>query len=86
LMGNLCDQYTDQLNRVLAQIRRLPNYQINWSAVYDVMSDLQREFHKLRRITNRCLPLLTNEEHRRVVRNLAEHIDRKIEVCRSVRA
>jgi tetratricopeptide (TPR) repeat protein len=86
LMGNLCDQYTDQLNRVLSQIRRLPNYQINWSAVYDVMSDLQREFHKLRRITNRCLPLLTNEEHRRVVRNLAEHIDRKIEVCRSVRA
>jgi tetratricopeptide (TPR) repeat protein len=86
LMGNLCDQYTEQLNRVMSQIRRLPNYQINWSAVYDVMSDLQREFHKLRRITNRCLPLLTNEEHRRVVRNLAEHIDRKIEVCRSVRA
>jgi tetratricopeptide (TPR) repeat protein len=86
LMGNLCDQYTEQLNRVLSQVRRLPNHQINWSAVYDVLSDLQREFHKLRRITNRCLPLLTNEEHRRVVRNLAEHIDRKIEVCRSVRA
>jgi Flp pilus assembly protein TadD len=86
LMGSFCDQCTEQLNRVLSQIRRLPNYQINWSAVYDVISDLQREFHKLRRITNRCLPLLTNEEHRRIVRNLAEHIDRKIEVCRSVRA
>jgi Flp pilus assembly protein TadD len=85
-IGDHCDQCTAQLNRVLSQIRRLPNYQINWSAVYDVMSDLQREFNKLRRITNRCLPLLTNEEHRRVVRNLAEHIDRKIEVCRSVRA
>jgi tetratricopeptide (TPR) repeat protein len=86
MMGNLCDQLTDQLNRVLGQVRRLPNYQINWSAVYDVMADLQREFHKLRRITNRCLPLLHHEEQRRVVRNLAEHIDRKIEVCRSVRA
>jgi hypothetical protein len=86
LMGNLCDQLTDQLNRVLGQVRRLPNYQINWSAVYDVMADLQREFNKLRRITNRCLPLLHHEEQRRVVRNLAEHIDRKIEVCRSVRA
>jgi tetratricopeptide (TPR) repeat protein len=86
LMGNLCDQLTDQLNRVLGQVRRLPNYQINWSSVYDVMADLQREFHKLRRITNRCLPLLHHEEQRRVVRNLAEHIDRKIDVCRSVRA
>ena len=86
LMGSLCDQLTDQLNRVLGQIRRLPNYQINWPAVYDVMADLQREFNKLRRITNRCLPLVRNDEQRRVIRNLADHIDKKIDVCRSVRA
>ena len=86
LMGSLCDQLTDQLNRVLGQIRRLPNYQINWPAVYDVMTDLQREFNKLRRITNRCLPLVRNDEQRRVIRNLADHIDKKIDVCRSVRA
>ncbi len=84
LMGNLCDQLTDQMNRVLDQVRHLPNYQINWSAVHDVMHDLLREFQKLRRITNKCLPLVRSEEHRRIVRDLADHIDRRMEVCREM--
>jgi tetratricopeptide (TPR) repeat protein len=84
LIGRMCDQYTDQLNRVVEQVRRLPNYQINWTAVHDVMRDLQREFQKLRRIASKCMSLVTSEEHRRVVRELTEHIDRKIEVCQSM--
>jgi tetratricopeptide (TPR) repeat protein len=84
LMGNLCNQLTDQLSKVIDQVRYLPNYQINWSAVHDVMRDLLREFQKLRRITNKCLPLITDEEHRKVIRDLADHIDRKIEVCQSM--
>jgi tetratricopeptide (TPR) repeat protein len=84
LMSDLCDRLTDELNKVVDQIRRLPNYQINWSAVSEVVRDLQREFQRLRKITNRCLPLVTHEEHRRIVRKLADHIDRKIEVCRSI--
>jgi tetratricopeptide (TPR) repeat protein len=84
LMGNLCNQLTDQLNKVIDQVRHLPNYQINWSAVHDVMRDLLREFQKLRKITNKCLPLVNDEEHRKVIRELAEHIDRKIDVCRSM--
>jgi hypothetical protein len=83
-MGNLCDQLTGQLSKVHDQVRNLPNYQINWPAVHDVMRDLLREFQKLRRITHKCLPLVTHDEHRRIVRDLTEHIDRKIEICRSL--
>jgi tetratricopeptide (TPR) repeat protein len=86
LIGRMCDQYTDQLNRVVEQVRRLPNYQINWTAVHDVMRDLQREFQRLRRIASKCMSLVTSDEHRRVVRELTEHIDRKIEVCQSMGA
>ncbi len=86
LMGNLCDQLTDQMSKVISQVRNLPNYQINWSAVRDVMRDLLKEFQKLRRITGKCLPLVQSDEHRRIVRELGEHIDRKMEACRSMGA
>lgn len=84
LMGRVADQLTDQLSKIVDQVRRLPNYQINWPAVRDVMRDLHDEFQKLRRITNKCLSLVTNEEHRRIIRDLSEHIDRKIELCQSM--
>jgi tetratricopeptide (TPR) repeat protein len=86
LMGNLCDQLTDQMSKVIDQVRNLPNYQINWSAVREVMRDLLKEFQKLRRITGKCLPLVTSDEHRRIVRDLADHIDKKMEACRSMGA
>jgi hypothetical protein len=86
LMGNLCDQLTDQMSKVIDQVRHLPNYQINWSAVREVMRDLLKEFQKLRRITSKCLPLVTSDEHRRIVRDLGEHIDKKMEACRSMGA
>jgi tetratricopeptide (TPR) repeat protein len=86
LMGNLCDQLTEQMSKVIDQVRHLPNYQINWTAVREVMRDLLREFQKLRRITNKCLPLVSSDEHRRIVRDLSDHIDRKMEACRSMGA
>jgi tetratricopeptide (TPR) repeat protein len=84
LMSDLCDRLTEELSKVVDQVRSLPNYQINWSAVSEVVRDLQREFQKLRKITTKCLPLVTHEQQRRVIRDLADHIDRKIEVCRSI--
>jgi len=84
LMGTLCDQLTDQLNKVLEQVRHLPRYQIDWSALREILRDLRKEFEKLRRITGKCMPLVTHDEHKRIVRDLAEHIDEKIEQCRSV--
>ncbi|MCI0459349.1 MAG: tetratricopeptide repeat protein [Gemmataceae bacterium] len=84
LMGRMCDQLTDQLSKIVDQVRRLPNYQINWPAVRDVMRELHDEFQKLRRITNKCLGLVTHEEHRRIIRDLSDHIDRKIELCQSM--
>ena len=86
LMGNLCDNLTDQMTRVVDQIRSLPDYQINWSAVREVMRDLIKEFQKLRRITGKCLPLVNSDDQRRIVRDLADHIDKKIEACRSMGA
>jgi tetratricopeptide (TPR) repeat protein len=86
LMGNLCDQLTDQMSKVIDQVRHLPNYQINWSAVREVMRDLLKEFQKLRRITGKCLPLVTSDEHKRIIRDLADHIDKKMEACRSMGA
>jgi hypothetical protein len=67
-------------------MRRLPNYQINWSAVHEVMRDLDREFRKLRRLVHKCLALVISEEQRRAVRELMEHIDQKIEVCQQMGA
>jgi Flp pilus assembly protein TadD len=86
LMGRMCDQLTDQLNKIVDQMRSLPNYQINWSAVREVMRDLEYEFQRLRRITQKCLTLVTLDEHRRIVRDLADHIDRKMEICHSMGA
>ncbi len=86
LMGNLCDQLTNQMSKVIDQVRHLPNYQINWSAVREVMRDLMREFQKLQRITRKCAPLVNTDEHKRVIRELSEHIDKKMEACRSMGA
>jgi tetratricopeptide (TPR) repeat protein len=84
LMSNLSDQLTEQMSKIIDQVRRLPNYQINWPAVHDAMRDLVREFRKLRRITGKCYPLVTTDEQRRIIRDLSDHIDRKIEVCQSM--
>jgi tetratricopeptide (TPR) repeat protein len=86
LLRRMSDQYTNQLGRVMDQVRRLPNYQINWPTVHDVMGDLQREFQKLRRLAKKCLNLVASEEHRRVIRDLVEHIEQKIETCQSMGA
>ena len=50
------------------------------------MRELEEEFQKLRRITNKCLPLVSSDEHRQVIRDLTQHIDRKIDVCQSMGA
>ena len=86
LIGNICDNLTEQLGKVIDQIRNLPNYQINWAAVREVMRDLLKEFQKLRRIMGKCLPLVSNDDVRRTIRDLADHIDKKIEACRSMGA
>jgi tetratricopeptide (TPR) repeat protein len=78
------DHYTEQMSRIIDQVRHLPNYQINWPAVHDAMRDLAREFRKLRRVAGKCLPLVNSEEHRRIINDLTTHIDRKIEVCQSM--
>jgi tetratricopeptide (TPR) repeat protein len=82
LLTKSSDQLTEQLNKVMRQVRGLQNYQINWPAVHEVMRDLKRDFGKVRRTVSKCLAVVTHPEHRRVLRSLGEHVDRKIEFCR----
>ncbi len=56
------------------------------AAVREVMRDLLKEFQKLRRIIGKCLPLVTSDDIRKTIRDLADHIDKKIEACRSMGA
>lgn len=87
--GYLDQQYgqlAGQLNRVVDQMRRLPAYQINWPAVRDVTRDLQDDLLHLRRTANRCLSLAGQEGQRRNLRDLIARVDRKIDVCHSMRA
>lgn len=84
LLTDLYDRLADRLSDVVDQVRSLPNYQINWAAVGDEARDLQRDFQKLRRVANRCQPLLVHDEPRRLLRELADRVDRKIDTCRSI--
>jgi len=84
VMTRMGNQLTDQANKIVDQMRRLPSYQINWPAVREVMRDLQEEFMRLRRAANKCLGLVGGEEHRRTIRDLIAHIDRKVELCHSM--
>src|SRR5207302_732395 len=36
VMSRWCSQLTDQMSKITNQVRRLPSYQINWSAVRSV--------------------------------------------------
>ena len=84
LMTDLYDRLSERLSEAVGQVRGLPGYQVNWSAVGDEARDLQRDFQKLRRVANKCLPLLPNDESRRAVREVSDRLDRKIETCRSI--
>ena len=67
---------------VVLELATLPREQVGPF----LLLGLDKEFRKLRRITGKCLPLVKNDEQRRVVRDLADHIDKKMEVCRSMGA
>src|SRR4029077_20649498 len=64
-LERLGEQYTSQINKVIDQMRRLPSYQINWPVVRNVMHDLEDKFFQLRRVAQKCLSLLTNDDLRR---------------------
>lgn len=83
-LERLAEQYTGQINKVIDQMRRLPSYQINWPVVRNVMRDLEDKFFQLRRVAQKCLSLLTNEELRRDINSLITHCDRKIDQCHSL--
>ena len=83
-LERLGEQYTNQINKVIEQMRRLPSYQINWPLVRNVMRELEDKFFQLRRMSQKCLALVTSEDLRRDINGLVTHCDRKIDQCHSL--
>ncbi len=83
VMSNLYDQLTAQVGKVVNQVRHLPNSQVNWPAVADVMQEMRGDYQRLRRAIARCQTLALTEDQRRALRDLGGRVDRKIDVCRS---
>ena len=66
------------------QMRRLPSYQINWPIVRDIMREREDEFVYLRRVAQKCLAQITNDDLRRDLNRLIAHCDRKIDQCHTL--
>jgi tetratricopeptide (TPR) repeat protein len=85
LLERQAEQATSQVNRVVDQMRRLPNHQINWGVVREVMRDLEDRFTRLRRCAQRAAALVTQEDQRRLLTRLIHHCDRKVDQAHSLR-
>lgn len=84
VLERIADQYAGQVNKVVDQMRRLPSYQINWPTVRDIMRDMEDKYLFLRRVAQKCLAHVTNDEPRRELHRLISHCDRKIDQCHSL--
>jgi tetratricopeptide (TPR) repeat protein len=78
------DQCTAQVNKVVDQMRRLPSYQINWPIVRDIMREREDEFMYLRRVAQKCMAQISNDDLRRNLNRLIAHCDRKIDQCHTL--
>ena len=83
-LERVADQYAGQVNKVVDQMRRLPSYQINWPTVRDIMRDMEDKYLFLRRVAQKCLAHITNDDVRRELHRLISHCDRKIDQCHSL--
>ena len=84
-MEQFAEHFNGQVKKVVDQMRRLPSYQVNWSVVRDVMRDLEEGYSQLRRAAQRTMSFTAaTEEHRRELRRLIAHCDRKIDQCASL--
>jgi tetratricopeptide (TPR) repeat protein len=84
ILDRIADQYAGQVNKVVDQMRRLPSYQINWPTVRDIMRDMEDKYLFLRRVAQKCLAHITNDDSRRELHRLISHCDRKIDQCHSL--
>jgi Flp pilus assembly protein TadD len=84
LISRKAEQLTQKLAQIVDQVRSLPNYKINWPIVHDEMSIMRQEFQNLRKIANKCLAAVNQEEHRHVIRDLIAHIESRIDICISM--
>jgi tetratricopeptide (TPR) repeat protein len=84
ILERIADQYKGQVDKVVDQMRRLPSYQINWPTVRDIMRDMEDKYLFLRRVAQKCLAHVANDDVRRELHRLISHCDRKIDQCHSL--
>jgi tetratricopeptide (TPR) repeat protein len=80
----MADQQADQLGRVLKQLRPVPDDHVNWPAVHTAMRSLKRDLQRARKLSGQFLPLVRSLEQQRLLRELAERLERKIDQCRKM--
>src|SRR5207302_1363257 len=80
----------DEARQMLQRLRQMrpndPQFELYELDLHESrsLSDIDRMVSEVKRITGKCLPLVKNEEHRRIIRDLGEHIDHKIDLCQSI--
>lgn len=83
-LERLADNYSNQLGKVVDQMRRLPSYQINWPTVNDIMDDLEEKYALLRKVASKALNYARADDARRELNRLVQHCDRKIDQVRRI--
>jgi len=79
LMGNLCDQLTEQLNKVVGQVKHLPRYQVGLVGLAgDACGGPDQGVPEVASHHGQVHAAGVQREHKRIVRDLAEHIDRRL--------
>jgi tetratricopeptide (TPR) repeat protein len=79
-------QLADRLARIMNQIRHLPRYQVEWSAVHAMMGDLRSEFARLRKLVSKCTKLVREDEQREKLNELYKSVEKQISQCRATGA
>jgi Flp pilus assembly protein TadD len=74
-------QLSEQLDKALARLRRLPNNQAHWPEMDDFLCDVRGRLNKVKRITAKCLLLASTEQQRHTIRDLRERVDRDVARC-----
>jgi tetratricopeptide (TPR) repeat protein len=77
-------QVEEQLERVLRQIRPVPQDQVNWPTVHAAMRSMKQDLKQARKLAALFLLLVRNPELQRRLRELTGRLEQKIDQCKKV--
>lgn len=83
-MTRLHELLNEQLDKTMKQLERGSRYEIDWAEIHDYVADLHSQFKRLKRLANKHLPTIINEQQRRTIREMERRLEHDIEVCQSL--